>query len=83
MERMNGELRDRERVMRTLEKTATPILSGTQIFHNYIRPYEALKGKTPAEVAGIEIQGENKWLTLIQNAAGKPTSPHLRKALMR
>ena len=26
MERMNGEIRDRERVMRTLEKTDTPIL---------------------------------------------------------
>jgi hypothetical protein len=71
MERMNGELRDRERVMRTLEKSDTPILSGTQIFHNYIRPHEALKGRTPAEVAGIKIQGENKWLTLIQNASKK------------
>jgi transposase-like protein len=71
MERMNGELRDREKVMRTLEKADTPILTGMQIFHNYVRPHEALKGKTPAEVAGIEIQGENKWLTLIQNASRK------------
>ncbi len=38
------------------------------IFHNYIRPHEALKGKTPSEVAGIEVEGENKWITLIQNA---------------
>jgi len=68
MERMNGEIRDRERVMRTLEKSDTPILSGMQIFHNYIRPHQALNGKTPAEVAGIEIRGDNKWLTLIQNA---------------
>ena len=28
----------------------------------------ALKGKTPAEAAGITVEGENKWLTLIQNA---------------
>jgi transposase-like protein len=69
MERMNGELRDRERVMRTLEKTDTPILLGMQIYHNYVRPHEALKGKTPSEVAGIKVEGENKWLTLIQNAA--------------
>jgi hypothetical protein len=69
MERLNGEIRDRERVMRTLEKMDTPILSGMQIYHNYIRPHMALKGKTPAEVAGIEVQGENKWLTLIQNAS--------------
>jgi transposase-like protein len=68
MERMNGEIRDRERVMRTLEKTDTPILEGYQIFHNYIRPHQALNGKTPAEVAGIKVEGDNKWLTLIQNA---------------
>ncbi|HKZ39354.1 MAG TPA: DDE-type integrase/transposase/recombinase [Candidatus Hodarchaeales archaeon] len=68
MERMNGEIRDRERVMRTLEKTDTPILRGMQIYHNYVRPHEALEGKTPAERAGIRVEGENKWLTLIQNA---------------
>jgi hypothetical protein len=28
----------------------------------------ALKGKTPADKAGIIIEGNNKWLTLIQNA---------------
>ena len=71
MERMNGELRDRERCMRTLEKTDTPILSGMQIFHSYVRPHEALRGKTPSEAAGIKIEGENKWLTLIQNASAK------------
>ena len=66
---MNGELRQREKVMRTLERTDTPILDGMQIYHNYIRPHEALDGKTPSEAAGIEVQGENKWITLIQNAS--------------
>jgi hypothetical protein len=69
MERMNGEIRDRERVMRTLEKADTPILTGMQIFHNYVRPHMALKGKTPAEQAGITVKGSDKWLTLIQNAS--------------
>ena len=69
MERMNGEIRDRERVMRTLEKPDSPILEGYEIFHNYIRPHMALEGKTPAEVAGIKVEGQNKWLTLIQNAS--------------
>jgi len=71
MERMNGEIRDRERVMRTLETTDTPILKGMEIFHNYIRPHMALKGRTPAEAAGIKVEGENKWVTLIQNASRK------------
>lgn len=74
MERMNGEIRDRERVMRTLEKSDSPILEGYEIFHNCIRPHVALKGKTPAEIAGIKVEGENKWLTLIQNAARKKKS---------
>ncbi|MGA2627691.1 MAG: hypothetical protein ABSF63_11635 [Candidatus Bathyarchaeia archaeon] len=65
---MNGEIRDRERVMRTLEKADTPILTGMQIFHNYVRPHDALDGRTPSEAAGIKVEGENKWLTLIQNA---------------
>ena len=69
MERMNGELRDRERVMRTLERADTPILTGMQIYHNYVRPHMALDGKTPAQLAGIDMQGENKWLTIIQNAS--------------
>ena len=69
MERMNGEIRQREKVMRTLERPDTEILRGMQIYHNYIRPHEALKGKTPSEVAGIEVEGDNKWLTLIQNAS--------------
>jgi transposase-like protein len=68
MERMNGEIRDRERCMRTLEKSDTPIPTGYRIFHNYVRPHMALKGKTPAEAAGIRLDGVNKWITLIQNA---------------
>lgn len=69
MERMNGEIRDREKVMRGLKKKETPILKGYQIYHNYIREHEALQGKTPAEIAGIKIEGKDKWLTIIQNAA--------------
>ena len=44
-------------------------LAGYPPFHNYMRLQMALEGKTPAAgAAGIEIRGENKWLTLIQNA---------------
>jgi hypothetical protein len=68
MERMNGEIRDRGKVMRGLERKDSPILSGYQLFHNYIRPHMALNGKTPSEVSGIEVKGQNKWITLIQNA---------------
>jgi hypothetical protein len=68
---MNGEIRDREKVMRGLERKDSPILTGYQLFHNYMRPHMALKGMTPAEAAGIQIKGKNKWLTIIQNASSK------------
>lgn len=33
--RLNGEVRDREKVMRGLKKSDTTILTGYQLFHNY------------------------------------------------
>jgi transposase-like protein len=71
MERFNGEVRDREKIMRGLKTKDTPILSGYQIFHNYIRPHESLDGKTPAEACGIKVEGQDKWKTLIENASIK------------
>ena len=71
---MNGEIRDRERVTRNLKSPDSPILTGMQIFHNYVRPHMALDDKTPADLAGIEVHGENKWLTLIQNASKSKAS---------
>jgi hypothetical protein len=69
MERLNGEIRDREKTMKGLKKMDTPILKGIQIYHNYIREHEALQGKTPAEACGIKVHGKNKWKTLIENAS--------------
>jgi hypothetical protein len=68
MKRMSGEIRDREKTLRGLKRKRTPIPSGYQIFHNFIRPHEALNGKMPSEACEIQIDGNNKWLTLIQNA---------------
>ena len=39
MERLNDEIGDREKVMRSLKKPDTPILTGMQIYHNYVRPH--------------------------------------------
>ncbi|MCW4030367.1 MAG: hypothetical protein NWE92_12065 [Candidatus Bathyarchaeota archaeon] len=36
MERMNGEIRDREKTMRRLKKKRTPILQVYQRYYNYI-----------------------------------------------
>jgi len=71
MERFKDEVRDREKTMRGLKRNDTEMLSGYQLFHNFIRPHQALEGKTPAEACGITIKGKNKWKTLIQNASKK------------
>jgi len=71
MERMNGEIRDREKVVRGVKKSNSPLIAGLQIYHNYVRPHMGLEGKTPADLAGITVKGNDKWLTLIQNASRK------------
>lgn len=72
MERLNGEIRDREKVMRGLKKEDTPILKGYQIFHNYIRSHMGLNGKTPAEKAKISKLGNIKWKSLIKKPKQNP-----------
>ena len=71
MERLNGTIRDREKTMRGLKKVDTPILKGMQIYHNYIRASRFGLEENSAEKAGIQVEGENKWLTIIQNASTK------------
>ncbi len=54
--------------MRSLNEH-TPILTGYQIYHNYVRSHMGLNGRTPAEASGIRVEGENKWITFIQDAS--------------
>jgi putative transposase len=68
VERLHGTIRQRSKVMRGLKTEETPIVQGHRLFYNFIKPHEALGGKTPSEEAGISIEGENKWLTLMRTA---------------
>ncbi len=36
-------------------------------FYNFVKPHVGLEGQTPAQVAGVGVQG-NKWLTLMKQA---------------
>ena len=69
MERLNGEIRDREKVFRGLKKMDTPLIDGMKSYYNFTKKHGSLKDKTPAEQALIEVDGRNKWITLIQNAS--------------
>lgn len=69
MERMNGTVRERNKVMRGLKNEVTPIAKGFQIYYNFIKPHQSLNGETPAQKAGIGIGSEeNKWLQLIKQS---------------
>ena len=69
MERLNGEIRDREKVFRGLKKMDTSILDGMRVYYNFTKKHGALDGQTPAESALISVDDTNKWKTIIQNAS--------------
>ena len=71
MESFNGNtIRMREKVTRGLKNEDSAILAGLQTYHNHVRRHLGLpENETPGEAAGIHIEGENRWLTLIRAAA--------------
>jgi hypothetical protein len=78
VERLHGTIRQRNKIMRGLddEQTAQTMMDGMRIYYNFIRPYTALEGKTPAQQAKIDNDSSQNWLSLIKKAskAKSPTS---------
>ena len=68
-ERFNGEIKDRIACIRGFSSKDPALLRLLIVYHNFIRPHGGLGGRTPAEAAGITIDGPDKWLTLIRHAA--------------
>jgi len=66
IERFHGNLKARTKVMRGFKsiKTAKWILDGWLVHYNFFRPHETLKGKTPAERAGVTLPFKN-WLDVV------------------
>lgn len=68
IERFHGSLKDRTKVMRGFKniKTAKLILDGWLVHYNFFRPHETLKGKTPAEKAGIKFPHFRNWMDVVR-----------------
>ena len=68
VERLHGTLKDRIKPMRGLKgmETVRILLEGWAVHYNYVRPHQTLKGKTPAQASGIDI--ENDWHNLVREA---------------
>ena len=68
-ERLNGEFRDRFKTVRGFGAENPALVRLSILHHNFFRPHLGIDKRTPAEAAGITIQGEDKWITFIHNAA--------------
>jgi putative transposase len=72
IERVNGTLRERVKVQRGWKTVETPLAEGNRIQYNFVKPHMALEGKTPAQVAGMDIKG---WKELLAKAAARSRQP--------
>jgi transposase-like protein len=69
IERLQGTVRERDKVLRGLKKDDSPIIKLMQAYYNFIRRHQGL-GKTPAEAAGIGVgSGKHAWLELTIRSA--------------
>lgn len=70
IERLQGTIRERDKVLRGIKKDDSPIIEGIRNYYNFIRPHQTFDGKTPAEVANLNLElAQNKWLSLIRKSA--------------
>jgi len=69
VERLQGTIRERNKIQRGLKDQYSPFVRGHKLYYNYIKPHESLYGKTPAEVANINLNlGNKKWEDLLLNS---------------
>lgn len=70
IERYNGKIKDRIKILRGgfgSFESANAFMNLRRVIHNFINPHQGLSGKTPAEMAGIELNlGRMKLLELIR-----------------
>lgn len=73
VERLNNSLRQRTQNFRGFHgsvSSANSIMRGYEIFYNFIRKHEALKGKTPSDMAtNVKFETPNRWLELINKSS--------------
>ena len=52
------------------DENAQRMMDANRIYYNYLRPHQALNGKTLAEMANIKLNLEqNRWESLIRRSA--------------
>lgn len=70
VERLNGSIREREKILRAFKKqrTAQIIADGWRVYYNLVRKHQTLNAR-PADLAlGINMTSNNRWLELIKKS---------------
>jgi transposase-like protein len=72
-ERLQGTIRQREKVMRGLksQRTAQLVMDGWTMHYNHFRPHESLGDRTPADAAGLGRESFKNW----EDVAKRDVSP--------
>jgi transposase-like protein len=73
VERLNGTLRERVKVQRGWKNPKSQLAEGQRLHYNFVKPHAALEGQTPAQRAGVGVQGQNKWLALLKASLVPPS----------
>ena len=58
MERLNGEIMDREKVFRGLKRFDTSLIDVLKAYYNFTKKHSTLQGRTPAQISLIEVDGK-------------------------
>lgn len=71
IERLNGTIKERTKVMRGFHnhRSAALFVDGFADYYNFIRPHQALAGRTPAEKARLLKLRGNRWIGLARQAS--------------
>ena len=67
VERLNGTLREHVKVQRGWKNPKSAIAEGQRIYYNFVKPHQALDGKTPAEKVSLKFSEKNKLKDLLKN----------------
>jgi hypothetical protein len=59
------------KVQRGWKTMKTQLAEGQRIQYNFVKPHAGLDGQTPAQVAGVGVEGKNKWLAMLTEAVNK------------
>ena len=65
----NGTVRNRIKTVLGFNSENPALLFLFMIHYNFVRPHMGLNSKTPAEVMGIRVDGDDKWATLLAFAS--------------